>query len=221
MKELYVFCEGRTEQLFCKQVLAPHLFPGGGGCIYTIKIANSKSRGVTHRGGIGKYRSLKRDIQIELKRRPQRGIYFTSLIDLYGLPNDFPGKASNLRNPTNPTPFVLALEWAFAADIADNRFIPHLQLHEFETMLLVDPDSFQIAFENRGREIAQLKALVSSFTSVEQINDGRNMLPRSESSTSFRTMIGERRSSDPTSLNTSDWRRSGSIAITWMNGSTG
>ena len=57
------------------------------------------------RGGIGKYETLRFDIQSTIKsRRKQQGVYFTTMIDLYGLPGDFPGKANHVRNPQNPRP---------------------------------------------------------------------------------------------------------------------
>jgi len=119
---------------FCNQVLARHLWQFD--CyIHTIKIAHSRHHGIIDRGGIGKYETLWFDIQSTLKSRKQPGVYFTTMIDLYGLPADFPGKANHVRNPQNPRPYCEALERAFGADIGDARFEPHLQLHEYETLL--------------------------------------------------------------------------------------
>src|ERR1700683_5514934 len=86
VKEIYAFCEGPTEQGFCVQVLAPHLFPQHDGRIHTIRVANAISRSGIARGGIRKYTPLKRDICNTLKGRRGPNVYFTSLIDLYGLP---------------------------------------------------------------------------------------------------------------------------------------
>ncbi len=177
MRELYVFCEGPTEQGFCKQVLSPNLFPQYDGCIHTVRIAHSKHHGAVRRGGVGKYASLKRDIQNTLKSRSEKNVFFTTLIDLYALPQEFPGKAVHVRDPNNPSAFALALETAFGEDIADFRFVPHLQLHEFETMLFADPEAFHIAFDHCDEEIAELKTIVASFPSIEHINDGRQTAP--------------------------------------------
>jgi hypothetical protein len=177
MKELYVFCEGPTEQGFCNQVLAPHLFLHHDGCIHTIKIAHSKHHGETHRGGIGKYAALKRDIQNTLKSRDPRNVYFTTMIDLYGLPLDFPGKEANVRNPANPTPYVLALEKAFGDDINHYHFIPYLQLHEYETLLFSGPEAFAVSFDNCHNEIQQLKEIAASVSSIEYIDDGKDSAP--------------------------------------------
>jgi len=172
MRELYVFCEGPTEQGFCAQVLAPHLFPQCEGCIHPIKVANGKRHGIVYRGGIFKYAPLKRDIQNTLKSRGEANVFFTTLIDLYGLPSEFPGKAENHRDPGNPTPYVLALEAALGIDVGDRRFVPYLQLHEYETMLFSDPDAFEFSFENCAPAITALKAVAAAVPSIEHINDG-------------------------------------------------
>ena len=70
MKELYVFCEGQTEQGFCKRVLERHLLQFDC-CIRPNKIAHSRRHGTVHRGGIGKYETLRFDIQSTTKSRKQ------------------------------------------------------------------------------------------------------------------------------------------------------
>mgnify|MGYP001023298516 CR=1 FL=1 len=178
MKELYVFCEGPTEQGFCRQVLEPHLL-NFDCCIHTIKIAHSRRHGIISRGGIGKYETLRFDIQSTIKSRKQgQGVLFTTMIDLYALPADFPGKANIVRNPQNPRPYCEALEQAFGNDIGDARFLPHLQLHEYETLLYCDPDAFAYSFYACDEAIAGLKRIVADFQQdIERINDGEQTAP--------------------------------------------
>jgi hypothetical protein len=173
VKELVVFCEGPTEQGFCRQVLQPHLFSAHDGLIHTFAVGEKRGR---HVYGIRKYAPLKKFIRNSLKSRKQ-GVYFTTLIDLYALPSEFPGKANNTRNPHNPTPYAEALEKAFGEDIGDFRFLPHLQLHEYETMLFADPEAFRIAFDDCEAAVQRLKDIAASFTSVEHINDGDQTAP--------------------------------------------
>ncbi len=148
MKTLYVFCEGRTEQGFCTQVLAPHLAGFGFLHVPSVKVAFSRKKQVIRRGGIRSYQPMRDDILNTMKSRPDKDVFFTTILDLYGLPRGFPGKSENTRNPANPAPYVRALEKAFAKDIGDSRFVPHLQLHEYETLLFADPAAFAITFEN-------------------------------------------------------------------------
>jgi hypothetical protein len=171
-----VFCEGPTEQAFCQRVLEPHLWQYDC-CLHAIKVAHSRRHGIIDRGGIGKYDTLRFDIQATIKSRPQPGVYFTTMIDLYGLPAGFPGKAGCVRNPQNPRPYCEALEQAFGADIGDARFIPYLQLHEYETLLYSDPDAFAISFDDCLDAIAGLKRVVAEFQDIERINDGELTAP--------------------------------------------
>lgn len=103
MKGLVIFCEGPTEQGFCRKVLYPHLFPTHGGRIHPILIAHSRHHGRVSRGGVAaRYEAMRRGIVDQLKGHKGRDIVFTTLIDLYGLPEDFPGKNQAIRNPAEP-----------------------------------------------------------------------------------------------------------------------
>jgi Domain of unknown function (DUF4276) len=178
VRELYVFCEGSTEQGFCKQLLAPHLFLGGDGRIHSIRIAHSKHHGQVHRGGVPtRYEVLRRDISNTLRSRKQVDVYFTTMIDLYGLPDDFPGRSEHQRDPGNPTLYVDALEKYFDLDIGDRRFIPYLQLHEYEAMLFANPDAFRDSFDKCDEAIEELKRIVQTHPSIEHIDDGAETAP--------------------------------------------
>jgi hypothetical protein len=178
VKHLYVFCEGATEQGFCNQVLSLHLLPLNIG-VHTIPVAHSRHHQRIHRGGVPTHFSVLHDDIGDLLKLHQRrpDVYFTTMIDLYGLPGDFPGRAAHTRIPGNPTPYVEALEREFEATINNRRFIPYIQIHEYEALLFADPDAFRIAFENIDQAIARLKAIADSYPSVEHINDGRSTAP--------------------------------------------
>jgi len=177
VKTLYVICEGQTEQRFIDQVLAPHLFNHGFIHVPTILVETGRRKGRSFRSGITSYARLRRTVVNAMKQRKQKDVFFTTMIDLYGLPRRFPGKASHKRNPANPYPFVKGLEREFAKDIDDKRFVPHLQLHEFETLLFVEPQAFAISFENCEAAIAELEGIVAEFPTVEHINDGKATAP--------------------------------------------
>lgn len=48
---------------------------------------------------------------------------------------------------------VAVIEKALADDIDDGRFIPYIQLHEFETLLFADPRKFEIEYFDRPEGI--------------------------------------------------------------------
>lgn len=177
MKQLNIFCEGPTEQGFCVQVLQPHLFPHGDGLIHTLAVGEKDYHHVYGLGRHAKYEKIRRFIGNTIKQRRGPNVFFTTLSDLYGLPADFPGKDGNTYNAADPNRYVLELEAAMLADIGHHQFIPHLQLHEYETMLFADPKAFEIAFEKRGAEIRQLMDIADSVPTIEHINQGRDTAP--------------------------------------------
>jgi hypothetical protein len=177
VKTLYVFCEGRTEQGFCTQVLAPHLAGFGFLHVPAVKVAFSRKKRVIQRGGIRSYQPLRDDILNTIKSRTDPDVFFNNILDLYGLPRNVPGKDRHARNPANPTPYVRELEKAFARDIGDPRFIPHLQLHEYETLLFADLEAFAVAFDECAKAIAALVGIADGFPTIEHINDGKKTAP--------------------------------------------
>ena len=177
MKQLNVFCEGQTEQGFCDQVLRPHLFPNHDGLIHTLAVGEKDHHHLYGIGGRTKYDRVRKFIRNTIKQRDGKNVHFTTLFDLYALPSDFPGKDGNARNAADPTPYVVALEEAFGRDIGHHRFIPYLQLHEYETMLFADPEAFRISFENCDDAITRLKEIAASVPGIEWIDDGRTTAP--------------------------------------------
>lgn len=177
-KQLVVFCEGPTEQAFCRQVLAPHLFPDAARTIQTLAVG--QTRDDRHIYGLGSrevYQRLRKFITNTFKQLSRPEYVFTSFIDLYALPEDFPGLKSARKDIANPRPYVEELEAAFATDLDYWRFVPHIQLYEFETLLFADPDAFAVRFESAAPGIQTLKDIASTFRSVEHINDGKTTAP--------------------------------------------
>jgi hypothetical protein len=177
VKLLNVFCEGPTEQAFCNQVLQPHLFPQGDGQILTLAVGQKNHRHIYGIGTRTPYVKVRKFIRNLINGRAKENVFFTTLFDLYALPNDFPGKDANVRNPADPTPYVVALENAFREDVNHSQFIPHLQLHEFETILFAEPEAFAVSFEDCNDEIQQLKDIAASVQSIELINDSKDTAP--------------------------------------------
>lgn len=177
MARLYLFAEGRTEQTFADIVLKPHLARHGMIMHNPVLIAHAKKRGKVHRGGIDKYLPMKNDILRFLTQEKDADVFFTTMIDLYGIHSDFPGlsEAEKLRHV--PYERVEFLERRFAEDIGDPRFIPYIQLHEYEACLFADPTCFEYFYVHHANEITALKAIADSKDSPELINDGQHSAP--------------------------------------------
>ena len=172
---LHFIVEGQTEETFVNRTLCPHLANLSiwvrARCVMT-----SRKRGVRHRGGIRNYAQAKRDINAWMMEDQNPDARFTTMFDLYGLPRDFPGFQDAARRP-DPYERVSILEDALSEGISDSRFIPYLQLHEFETLLLSDPQKLDSQFYDRSVGIRRLVEVASDFESPERINDGINTAP--------------------------------------------
>lgn len=97
----------------------------------------------------------------------------TTLIDLYGLPDDFPGKDTAPRRP--PVDRIAHLELALKTAVNHRRFDPYLMLHEFETLVFVNP---QLAAPHLPPEvISSLQTIRAQFVSPEDINETRTGAP--------------------------------------------
>ena len=172
---LHFVVEGQTEETFVKQVLCPHLAE----MFVWVKVRcvmTSRSRGIKHRGGVSHYAQVRRDITNWLAEDRNRDARFTTMFDLYGLPGDFPGY-ENAARARDPYERVSILEDALMEEMQDTRFIPYLQLHEFEALLLSDPRKLDAQFPGRDEEICRLTDMASRFSSPELIDDGANTAP--------------------------------------------
>ena len=103
-------------------------------------------------------------------------VYFTTMIDLYAIDTNSPGfvEAEKLRHL--PEKRVEALEQAFAADIAYWRFIPYIQLHEYEAYLFSDPTQFRLYYPRHEHAIKNLLSVANAHA-PERINDGPTTAP--------------------------------------------
>lgn len=175
-QRLYLFAEGSTELAFADILLKPHLANLG---VYLSPqlIAHARKRGKVHRGGGRKYLPMKQDIQRRLAQERGGDVSFTTMIDLYGIHPEFPGLAEAEKLRRTPEKRVEALERAFAKDIADRRFLPYIQLHEYEAYLFSDPTRFKFFYAHHEKQIAALKAIADGYATPELIDDGQHSAP--------------------------------------------
>jgi len=90
------------------------------------------------------------------------------MIDYYGLPADFPGRAEQSIGYCFQK--VRHLESELAQDVNHYRFLPYLSLHEFEALLFASPAKIGgIAPESDIEK--ELMSIKGAFASPEEIND--------------------------------------------------
>jgi len=121
---------------------------------------------------------MKNDILRFLAQEKGGDVFFTTMIDLYGIHADFPGLAEAKKLRHMPDKRVEVLEQAFAKDIGDDRFVPYIQLHEYEAYLFSDPTWFRFFYNHHESQIAALKAIADRHATPELIDDGPHSAPR-------------------------------------------
>lgn len=169
---LIITVEGQTEQTFVRRVITPHLSAREIDASARLLVTN---RRLGARGGVMRYSQVKSDLQRLLKQHHGDNVRFTSMIDLYALPEDFPGKATASSLP-DAVARVEYLERAMADDLSDPRFIPFIQLHEFESLLFCDLRELERRIDQSAGGIRSLAKDVDGLQ-PEDINDGESTAP--------------------------------------------
>jgi len=177
MPRLYLFAEGSTELTFADTVLKPHLAGLGVYLHPPVLIAHARKKGRAHRGGGGRYAPMKNDILRFLAQEKGQDVFFTTMIDLYAIHAEFPGLAEAEKLRHLPEKRVQTLEQAFSNDIDDDRFVPYIQLHEYEAYLFSDPSWFGYFYDHHEKQIAALKAIADCYATPELIDDGQDSAP--------------------------------------------
>lgn len=176
---LHVTAEGYTELNFVKKVLANHLgqfnIVADSRCVLTSR---DKKLNYEYRGGLRRYDKVKNDIRNWLREDHASECRFTTMFDFYRLPSDFPGFDDAMRIQDKHSR-VLRLEAAFREDIDDHRFFPYIQLHEFESLIFVDPSLLELEYFDRSGEIRALVQVSENAPdgNPELINDGDDTAP--------------------------------------------
>lgn len=166
-KRLYIVVEGQTEEEFVKVLLAPYFLQFG---IYVYPVIIHTSRG--HKGGFVNYEHLKNDICRLLKSQGQ-DVMVTMIVDFFRCP-ELPEKEI-WRVIPNHVDRVVEMENAINIDINDWRFVPYIQLHEFEALMFASDEGFRKYFNDK--ELIELQRIIESFENPEEINSSPEGAP--------------------------------------------
>lgn len=128
--------------------------------------------GGKHRGGLTSWSQLRTDINLLVR---DRGAVVTTMVDLYALPADTPGIATAPQGAT-PRGRVEHIESAIAEAIGRPNFLPHVMLHEFETLLYADPNAVAEHFDQPSLAVAMASDL-QQCGEPELIDDGPTTAP--------------------------------------------
>jgi hypothetical protein len=171
MPRLLVHVEGQTEETFVNDLLGDHLVRSGYELVSARPVGNPRMK----RGGIRPWQGVKRDILRHLKE--DRSAIAAIMVDYYGLPRDWPGRAEapGKASTSGKAEFVeSALHRDITEEMGDRfdarRFVPLVMMHEFEALLFSGPERFAGAIGKA--DLAQgLQAIRQEFECPEDIND--------------------------------------------------
>ena len=174
MKRIHVICEGQTEEMFVNEVLSEVFTP------LDIYLYPSLIGKPGHKGGNFKFERVLRDVKARLL--DDRQTYCTTFFDFYGLPEDFPGKAeaetyTDIKNKQDIVAKLLVEQLTRnIGGAAMRRFIPYIQMYEFEGLLFSAPES--IASEMGEIDLAnEFMKIRNGFDTPEHVNNSPTTAP--------------------------------------------
>ncbi|MER2564142.1 MAG: DUF4276 family protein [Myxococcaceae bacterium] len=171
MNKVLLLVEGQTEEEFVAEVLRPELRGVGVELVPVLLKTKRVKSGGHFRGGVSNYAAVRGDVLRLLK--DSSAALVSSILDLYGLPADFPGVG---ERGANASAWALNVERAWQADIGSDRFRPYLSIHEFEAFAFVAPDRCTTVFSpSQADSLAKVSQAFGGH--VESINDGPTTHP--------------------------------------------
>ncbi len=176
MTRVLILVEGQSEEIFVKTTLGPYLAEKHR--VYVSPIVLWTKRlvaGSGFRGGVSGWAQIRKNL---LPLTFDTHAWITTLLDFYGLPDDFPG-IEQARGPGCVRERVNALQQRFAQEINHPRFIPFFALHEFEAWLFCAPQKIAEHFgDTRVGVLEELITAVEYAGEPELINHGENTHPK-------------------------------------------
>lgn len=170
MSSVKILVEGPTEVLFIKEVLKPYFFEKG---IFVKPFLLQEG------GGVPKYPRSQKEILATINSDPS--CFCTTFVDFYGLPKDWPGRRDadthmaylEKAATVEKVLFVNICE-QLGSSFNRSRFIPYVQMHEFEALLFSDTS---VMASDNLKISSQLDRVLKSFSCPEEINDNYETCP--------------------------------------------
>jgi hypothetical protein len=169
MKTVIIICEGETEEEFCKGLLSVYLQS-----LYNINIRVR----ILH--GNCNWERIKNIAEKALKE--EKNAFVTTFFDYYGVKRkNFPNWSETLTfNKANVKQRIEVLEKGMLEAIDNElsyRFIPYIQMHEFEAFLFNNIEIFDDNFKQDEFNRVELLNILNKYPEPELINQKRETSP--------------------------------------------
>lgn len=169
MKNVYVYCEGQTEETFINNVLSPY-FANMGIWMYPIVCTTKRTLSKKYRGGVSDYEKIKKELYNI--GREHHGEIITTMFDYYAMPDNTPLIDCN---DSDIYVRIEKIEEAINKDIGLSNCYFNFSLHEFEGLLFSKPSSFElIADKDVVQKIQDMK---DAAPTPEHINNSPETAP--------------------------------------------
>ncbi len=179
MNSIYIVVEGQTEQTFVRHVLAPYMADKG------IYLHSALIGTPGHKGGDIRFHRAKADICNFLRQR--KDTFVSTMFDYFRIDSQWPGAEKLQWEIQNGVAYTASqkaeiLESATQNEIAgsfskydaENRFIPYIEMHEFEAVLFSDPE---ILANKTEIDIVQIQSIIAAYDNPEEINGNPDKTP--------------------------------------------
>lgn len=169
MKNVYIYCEGPTEETFINELLYPYFF-NIGIVVRPIICTTKKTQLKKYKGGVSDYKKIKNELTILCKSHSNE--FITTMFDYYAMPSNTPGIDNQDADILKQ---IESIEATINADINMRNFSFHFMLHEFEGILFSNPTSFNLITDENTVE--KVKTIRDEFPTPEHINNSPETAP--------------------------------------------
>jgi hypothetical protein len=169
MKNVYIYCEGPTEESFINEILAPY-FANLMILVIPIVCTTKRTASVKHRGGVIDYNKIKKELTNLCKSHKNE--FVTTMFDYYAMPSNTPNIDCAEVDIYKRMDLI---EDAINRDIGQPNCFFNFMLHEFEGVLFSSPESFLEITDNDT--VAKIQRMRDEAISPEHINNSPETAP--------------------------------------------
>jgi len=172
MARVIALVEGPTEEKFVKELLARELGVAG---VWIVATTYGHPR---RQAGVPTWSKAEREIAGLLKQDAAR--YVTTMVDYYGMPRDWPGRKEAAERPHGEKAELVeqrmrdSIVASSGLGSLEARFIPYVQMHEFEALLFSEPQTLADVLSRVPRPHGisrELSRISNAFQTPEEIDD--------------------------------------------------
>jgi hypothetical protein len=180
MSRVLALVEGPTERNFGQRVLGPFL--GSSNVFFCPRVVGKPGR----KGGARSWEATRRDLVHLMRQEPAS--FFTTMFDLYGLPQSWPGRQEAREKGLVGSAAATLIQERVLEDVVSEvgsnfdpgRLIPYVQVHEYEALLFSDPAKLASVTGGEAHVAAHARryeSIVAECGGCERIDDGPQTAP--------------------------------------------